>query len=356
MESQAPHQHELDLKTFILNIRAWWQMLLSKKLLIAGFGFIAAIIGLAISLLLREPDYLASTTFVLESNGKSKMDGYAGIAARFGLSIGAGGGGLFVDEDNMMNFLTSRTMIAQTLRSKVRISGKDELLVNRFLTVSGLRDQWSGNQRLLSIRFHDIDSASSILEDSVISLCHKMIVQSHLYVGKPDKDLGIIQITTRSKDELFSKSFTEKLLDNVTLFYVAYQTKKYTENVSILRKQVDSLRTLLNNALSGVATSTDANPNLNPAFQRVRVASQKRMVDVEMNKAILEELVKNLEISEIALRKETPLVQIIDRPVLPLEKVRPSRLKSTLIGGIVGTLLVIGWLSIRHTIRKILEN
>src|SRR5690606_19611836 len=129
------------------------------------------------------------------------------------------------------------------------------------------------------------------------------------------------------KGELFAKAFVEQLLQNVKEFYTEVQTKKASENVTILKRHTDSVRILLNSAISGVALSTDANPNPNPAFQRLRVSSQKKMVDVEMNRAILTELIKNLELAEISLRKETPLFQVIDNPVLPLEKHKLGKIK-----------------------------
>ena len=121
----------------------------------------------------------------------------------------------------------------------------------------------------------------------------------------------------------------------------------------ILRHQADSVRGLLNSALTGVAVSSDANPNMNPALKRLMVPSQRRMVDVEMNKAILEELVKNLEIAEIGLRKETPLVQVIDSPVLPLEYTRLSKLKGIVFGILIGGVLILGYFSLRLYLRAI---
>jgi uncharacterized protein involved in exopolysaccharide biosynthesis len=43
----------------------------------------------------------------------------------------------------------------------------------------------------------------------------------------------------------------------------------------------------------------------------------------------------------MALRKETPLIQIIDRPILPLEKEHISKISGILFGGLVGALLMI---------------
>jgi uncharacterized protein involved in exopolysaccharide biosynthesis len=54
---------------------------------------------------------------------------------------------------------------------------------------------------------------------------------------------------------------------------------------------------------------------------------------VQANTAILTELVKQSELAKVTLRKETPLIQIIDRPILPLAKERFGKAKGIVLGG-----------------------
>jgi hypothetical protein len=136
--------------------------------------------------------------------------------------------------------------------------------------------------------------------------------------------------------------FTEKLADVVSDFYINTKSKKSKLNVQILEKQVDSIRSELNGAITGVAVANDVTFNLNPAFNVNRVPSSKRQVDVTANLAILTELVKNLELAKVALRKETPLIQVIDKPILPLIKAKASKLMSMIgIGILAGVLMVV---------------
>jgi uncharacterized protein involved in exopolysaccharide biosynthesis len=80
------------------------------------------------------------------------------------------------------------------------------------------------------------------------------------------------------------------------------------------------------------------------------------MVDVEMSKAILTELVKNLELAEISLRKVTPLVQVIDQPVLPLENNKTRKLTATIVGGFVGAIIAILFILIRRYLSKVYKD
>ena len=70
-------------------------------------------------------------------------------------------------------------------------------------------------------------------------------------------------------------------------------------------------------------------------FQKLGI--QKALIDVQANGAIYQEIVKQLELAKVSHRNKTPLIQIIDKPTLPLEN---SRLKlfECLVFGIFGGL------------------
>jgi uncharacterized protein involved in exopolysaccharide biosynthesis len=100
----------------------------------------------------------------------------------------------------------------------------------------------------------------------------------------------------------------------------------------------------LNGAITGVAVANDNTFNLNPALNVRRAPSARRQVDVQANTAILTELVKQTELAKVTVRKETPLFQIIDSPILPLKKEKIGKLKGIVSGGtlvLVLTLLVL---------------
>jgi uncharacterized protein involved in exopolysaccharide biosynthesis len=57
-------------------------------------------------------------------------------------------------------------------------------------------------------------------------------------------------------------------------------------------------------------------------------------------------------LSKVSLRKETPLVQLIDRPILPLEKDKFGRLKSLILGGFLAGFLTVLYLVFGQLYRK----
>ena len=144
----------------------------------------------------------------------------------------------------------------------------------------------------------------------------------------------------KSENEVFAKTFSETLAKQVSDFYVATKSKKARMNMAILQHQTDSIRAELNGAITGVAVANDNTFMLNPALNVNRAPSAKRQVDVQANTAILTELVKQTELAKVTLRKETPLIQVIDRPILPLPKERVGKVKGIVMGGILLLFLV----------------
>ncbi len=126
-------------------------------------------------------------------------------------------------------------------------------------------------------------------------------------------------------------------------------------NVDILQHQADSIRAELNGAITGVATASDNVYNLNPAYNVKKTPGTRRQVDVQANTAILTQLVAQLELSKVSLRKETPLVQLIDRPILPLEKEKVGRLKSMVLGGILAGFFCVLYLIFTSLYREIIS-
>lgn len=350
--SQEINKGEISLRDVILNIQVLFHYLWAKKTKILLSTIALALLFLLWSFI-RVPVYRATTTFILESSKKGGS--YAGIAAKLGMSVGMeAGGDVFRDDDNIMTLLRSRSIVADALYKEAEFNGTRQKLIRRFFDLGEYQKEWKKYPALANITFHKDIRERSILEDSVITYFHEEILKNTLTVAKPEKEQELILVRVASVDELFAKYFNEELIKSVDSYYVYIQTKRASENVNILKSQVDSVRRLLNEALTEAAISTDAMPNLNPAYQRGRVDFQKKLVDIEIYKASLVELVKNLEMAKITLLKETPLLQTIDYPILPLQKKELKPFKAIAIGAFLGCFFAVAFFGMKYFLLKVL--
>jgi len=346
---------EISLKELIFKLREWYRYLLSKWLIILIAGLIGGALGFAYAFT-QKPVYTATTTFVLEEGeGGGGLGQYAGLASMMGVDLGSGGGGIFKG-DNILELYKSRKMIQGTLLNQDTFEGKQQLLIDRYIEFNKLREGWAEKPTLAKLKFISNPIGYDRIRDSVMGKIIQNINKGVLKVSKPDKKLSIINVEVKSEDELFAKSFGNNIVAKVNQFYINTKTKKSIENVKILQHQTDSVRRLLNSSIGGVAAAIDANPNSNPAFQSLKVGSQRKQVDVQANGAIYQELVKNLELSKITLRKERPLIQVIDEPVFPLKMEKLGKAKGIILGGIIFGFLTVLFLLVRKIFSGILSN
>ncbi|WP_158798518.1 Wzz/FepE/Etk N-terminal domain-containing protein [Pedobacter sp. L105] len=355
---------DLSLKEVVLNLLKWTKFIGSKKLVILSFCIIGGLAGFLYAYL-KDPAYTASTTFVLEESDKgSGMGQYAGLASMVGLDLGGGGSGIF-QGDNIIELYKSRAMIQKTLLTKVKYeSNNAPLLIDKYILINELRKKWADNLLLSKIEFTSDSSKKgqseislSRLQDSVLGTVVDDINKKYLTVEKPDKKLSIIRVEVKAKDELFAKEFNEEIVKNVNDFYIQTKTKKALANVNIMQHKTDSVRSVMNGAIYSAAAVSDATPNLNLTHQVQRSGPvQKYQYNAETNKGILTELVKNLELSKMSLLKETPLVQIIDKPILPLEKVHLSKVKTAIISILLFGLLTVIFLVVKESLTKMLND
>jgi uncharacterized protein involved in exopolysaccharide biosynthesis len=191
--------------------------------------------------------------------------------------------------------------------------------------------------------------------DSIMGIMYTSLTKTNLKVAQKDKKVAITSIEVKSEDETFAKAFSEALAQEVSDFYVDTKSKKARMNMAILLKQRDSIRAELNGAITGVAVANDNTFMLNPAMNVNRAPSSRRQVDVQANTAILTELVKQSELAKVTLRKETPLIQVIDRPILPLPKEKFGKAKGIVLGGILAGFLIVLGLIGRRFLKTIVE-
>jgi len=350
----TPQDDEISLKELILKLKEWTDFLLGKWKLLLLAGILGGAIGVGYAFL-QKPVYTATLTYALEDEKSGGgLSGAMGLASSLGFDLGGGSGGGAFAGSNLMELMHSRSLIEKTLLAPVEIGGKKTNLVSYYIDVYELREGWTKKPELASLSFPVTANrlGFSRVQDSVLGSVYSAIDKTQLTIAQKDKKVSIGTIEVKSEDENFAKKFCESLVKEVTSFYVDTKSKKAKMNVAILEKQSDSIRAELNAAITGVAVANDNTFSLNPALNVKRSPSAQRQVDVQANSAMLTQLVANLEMAKVSLRKETPLVQIIDAPILPLKKDKVSKLKSLILGGFLcGFLVVIGLVG-----RKILKG
>jgi hypothetical protein len=356
MSEQIPND-EVSLKELLEKAKEWYAYLLSMWKIIVLVGIVGAALGLTYSFF-KKPVYTATLSFALEDEkgGGGGLGGALGLASSFGIDLGGGGGSIFTGS-NLTELFKSRSMVEQTLMTPVTVNGKVISLAEMYIQNNKWRDDWNKNSKFKNIQFLPDTKRKYFrrVHDSILGVIYQNLSKEALTVAQKDKKISIISMDVASTNELFSIYFCEALARQVGKFYVDTKSKKARMNMAILQKQTDSIRAELNGAITGVATANDNTFMLNPAMNVRRAPSARRQVDVQANTAILTELVKQSELAKVTVRKETPLIQVIDRPILPLPKERFGKAKGLVTGGVVAGLLAVLFLIVRRLLKSIIQ-
>lgn len=333
---------EITLKELLQKAQEWFAYLKSKGIKILIAGLLGGLLGLGYSFL-KKPVYMATLTYAVEDNNPA-AGGLGSLASSFGFDLGGSSNSGAFTGPNLMELFKSRTMVEKTLLAPVTVSGKTISLAELYIQNKKWQKAWDEDPKLQSITFAPEASREKFtrVQDSIFGRIYDNLSKTSLSVEQRDKKVAIGTIRLRDTDELFAQKFTLALTQTVTDFYVETKIQRARENLEILEFQTDSIREALNLAITGVAVANDNTFGLNPALNVKRVPSAKKQVDVQANTAILTELVKQTELARVTLRKETPLIQIIDPPILPLEVDRLGKAKGIVRGGfLLGFVMVL---------------
>jgi uncharacterized protein involved in exopolysaccharide biosynthesis len=235
-------------------------------------------------------------------------------------------------------------MLQSTLLTPVEIDGKKNLLVNQFVDMENLKRKW-GNKP-----FHD-GLTFSLDSVTLTRSQNKVIAEICKLLRK--KYLSFPTVTFAAKNEQFAASFLTNLVNNVAQYYVNTTTGVARRNLNVLTRQLDSVQNQLYSAMSNVATFQDKNLNLVRVAPRVQ--QQKGSLRVDVNSAIYQQLVGAVETARMNLQKETPLFEIVDTPVLPLEKKHPGFIICGIVGAFLGGLLACALLLFSRFYHKLMH-
>lgn len=301
---------------------------------------------------ITSPKYQATATFIVEE--KSTGSGLAGMAGQLGFDISnltGGNAGLF-DGDNILEIIKSRSIIESVLLSKINVSDSANFktLADLYYEISGLKNKLKGKSNdLANLNFSSINKgdAHTILQDSVLFMMIEKINKDNLIVQRTNKKGSIISIITNSTNPLFSKLFSERLLNETSEMYIKIKVGNLSSNITRLQNKADSLQALLNRTSyqSAALNTFDANE----AYKSSAVPEEMSQRDKLVLNTLYAEVVKNVEILRISLINQKPIIQVLDLPKFPLVNQQKSFLIIELFGIITGFLIGLLYLLLVYT-------
>lgn len=320
--------------------KEYWKYFLSKWIFISIFGFSFGGLGLLIAFI-KAPTYIATSTIALDTNGSSMsnlLSSASQLASSFGFKAANTAGG----EDKLVDIISSKRVVNNSLLTKATINNKEDLLVNHYIDIYELREGFDSDERLKGLIYTTNDiSQLSYIQDSILNEIYKQITKNILTVKKADPSY-IITVSIKTLSEEFSKYFCKTIIQTVSDYYINNTTQKERETLSAITLTVDSTYRALTEAEDIYAKWKDASSRFIKMQGSIEELRLKR--NVEVLSAIYAAEIQNKEMAKFLVLSETPVLQIIDEPNLALEKDRIKKKIALLLGGLIGGCISCGYL------------
>jgi hypothetical protein len=335
-ETTYPYEPEFSLKKLLLDRLNDVRYLMQFKKSIVVVILIAATLGAALAW--KWPvTYTARLTFVIDdSKSGGAGGGLSSIASQFGFNLdGIGGASGVLAGDNVQELLKSQKLIKETLISSYDTKGTTSL-ADQYAKVYKLNKQWlkySPDGKVIT--FPVKAKNYTRLQDSLLHEITNRILEGDFGVAKTDKKLSFFEVNTTMRDEKLAELFCIRMIKQGTDFFILTKTGRLRHNVERLQHRADSIGVILNRKTYAASSASQSLLDINPAYTSANATSDIRERDKLVLSSVFTETVKNLEASKTMLAQETPTVQIVDEPELPLKKNRlkyPTTIALFIIG------------------------
>jgi uncharacterized protein involved in exopolysaccharide biosynthesis len=345
------YNDEIHLKDILIKLSEYKTYLFRKKftiIFVSGFFFMFGIVYALYS----DKKYTAELTFVVEDQqqGGGALGSMTGIASQFGFDIGGSSSTTF-SQNNILEFLKSRGVVEAALMQNRKVNKIEDLLIEHYLHLNKIKDLWKADKDLSPVSFHGKLTQDN---DSVSGGIWKNIIEDKLVVELQSDEANIINLSYTSVDDEFAKMFVETLIEQMSKMYISHQTAQSSNTLDFLSSRADSVFIELEMAEEEFAKVKDINQRIVKASGRLKELQLMRNVEV-LNTMYLE-IVKNLEISKLTLLNQTPIIQIIDKPILPLQVEENSKTFLGLLAAFLGGFLSLAFFVFRKLFKDALSE
>ena len=309
--SRTPwHQASFTAKDVSNLAQQWLSKLWRKRVSILLLMAAGAALGVN-GVWLRPSKYQAELMLAVEEGESS---GWQNLLAQFGLDVGGLNPGGIFEGESLVKLFKTRYMVERTLLEPMVVQGDSVLMVNYLYPYT----KWGKRGPHTEMTWTADRDDFTPLQDSLLLEVAQYVTKEVLDVYKPDKKLSLVYVNTIHENKYFAQAFTEAIVANTTSFFLESITSKARVNLEVLQNQRDSAEVALKAAIQRNANAQDN--AVNSIFQRAQVDKYASFVDLEIANALFIEITKNLTLAEIGLRKQTPLIQVVEHPAFPLKK------------------------------------
>jgi uncharacterized protein involved in exopolysaccharide biosynthesis len=277
----------------------------------------------------QKPTYTSTISFVLSTEAKQSGN-LMSLAVQLGYDAGTSGSENIFTGENIIELFKSRKIIRSSLFQRL----PDGRRLLDFLA----KEQYG------AVGFPEDTTKFTERQKYLLSATVSSVIRSFTVFKK--NDLVFYYIAATSENSLIAEYVATYVLKQTASYFIDTKTQVAASSLTLLKKETDSLATVLSQVYKSSASVNDQTFNINPAFMSQRSSVLFNQAKATALSAAYIEAVRNLELAKINLQRQTPLFRIIDEPELPLMPQKKSASRFFFFWGIALTAFAIAMLAI----------
>jgi len=300
----------------------------SKTILVVG------VVGFALSLavaLLRRPIYAASFSFLPQSTQDQARAGLASLAGQFGIPLGSLGGAsqppqLYAD------VLETREVLGALASDSFQV------------TLS------SGKRGPLTEFLRIGDSDAMIRRERTFQTLRTRIVLT----GVAARTTGVVNVTVRTASPRVSLEIAQRLIDGLNQFNRVTRQSQAREERLFIEGRLDEAKAALRSAEDALQAFLQRNRQF--GSPQLKFDQDRLERTVALQQQLVTSLAQQYEDARIREVRDTPVITLIERPMLPVLPQPRRRLTIIVLGtgvafglGMMAVLIREGWKRQRST-------
>ena len=296
-------------------------------------------IGLGVVVAITTPAEYTSSAVLMRETQRETSGGSLAALRGLGLNLGESQSGLTIEAyPNVLESHEVRSILLEELfplASGERITFLEYVqnvepgsLGSWLSSVFGLDGERCGEERVSPV-------ADTLL--SVAYTCEQqkaMESMSEMISVDADAETGLMTVSVAAKDPALAASLVGRLVEELQTRVQSLLTQKAREDHEFIRERTVGAEADLRSARAVLARFEDQNRG----FTSARLLAERDRLRDEVNFAtnVFGQYQGELKQAEIEVQRASPVITVLDRPVVPLLPTRPRRKVIVLIGALFG--------------------
>jgi len=250
---------------------------------------------------------------LLPSSSSGNLSGIAGLASQFGVNVPTG-----ASAD-----LSSPSLFPELLRSR---TFAEKILDKKFYT-----KEFGRELSLLTILTHGNDPPE-FNRDTLVAAALESLGDILEFDQDPSSTFSVIKVTV--SEPVFAKELAEVTLAELEALNRFYKSQTVNEKTNFIANRIASVENDLKSSETSLKEFNEKNRQISsPALQ----LEQGRLArDVDIQKGIYLTLKQQFELAKIEEVQEASIVQVLDKPQVPLGPINKNLKLNVLLASILG--------------------